>query len=84
MDEATSAIDAATDARVQRTVRTAFADRTVLTIAHRLHTIMWMDRIAVLDRGRLVEFDSPARLMARPPGEGVFRAMVAEAEAAEK
>jgi ABC-type transport system involved in Fe-S cluster assembly fused permease/ATPase subunit len=49
----------------------------VLTIAHRLHTVMHSDRIAVLDAGRVVEFDTPEALQAR--SDGVFAAMVAAA-----
>jgi ABC-type multidrug transport system fused ATPase/permease subunit len=63
LDEATSNVDTANDALIQATVRTAFADCTVLTIAHRLHTILDCDRILVLDSGRVREFDSPAALL---------------------
>ncbi|GBF89551.1 canalicular multispecific organic anion transporter [Raphidocelis subcapitata] len=77
LDEATSNVDAASDALIQATIRTAFADCTVLTIAHRLHTIGDADRVMVLDAGQLVEFDSPGRLMG--VRGGVFRGMVEEA-----
>ena len=63
LDEATSAIDHHTDSLIQEYVRTKF-DCTVLTIAHRLHTILDSDRVMVLDQGRLVEFDSPSVLLA--------------------
>ncbi|KAE9136791.1 Canalicular multispecific organic anion transporter 1 [Phytophthora fragariae] len=69
-DEATAAIDHDTDQKLQRVIRTAFARSTVLTIAHRLDTILDSDRILVLDRGRLVEFASPAELVSK--GKGVF------------
>ena len=82
MDEATAAIDSGTDAFIQHTVRAAFADRTVLTIAHRLHTIRGADRVLVMRDGRLVEFDTPDALLAN--ARGVFRSMVDEAEAAHK
>jgi ABC-type multidrug transport system ATPase subunit len=63
LDEATAALDAETDAMVQRVVRSAFADRTVMTIAHRLDTIIDSDRILVMDAGRVAEFASPAELL---------------------
>lgn len=69
--------DYATDAVIQRALRTALAPGvTVLTVAHRLRTVMDYDKIMVLDAGRLVEFDAPAALL-RAPG-GLFRALVEE------
>lgn len=62
-DEATSNVDNATDALIQRIIRTTFAHCTVLTIAHRLHTIMDCDRVMVLSGGTLAEFDRPAALV---------------------
>jgi ABC-type multidrug transport system fused ATPase/permease subunit len=66
LDEATAALDAETDAAVQRVLRQHFADRAVLTIAHRLDTIIDSDRILVLDAGRVVELAPPAALLADP------------------
>ncbi|XP_017782317.1 PREDICTED: multidrug resistance-associated protein 1 isoform X1 [Nicrophorus vespilloides] len=63
LDEATAAVDLETDDLIQRTIRTEFKDCTVLTIAHRLNTIMDSDRVIVLDKGTIVEFDSPPRLL---------------------
>ncbi|KAL7750940.1 hypothetical protein RI367_003520 [Sorochytrium milnesiophthora] len=62
-DEATSATDAETDTIVQRTIRSEFKDCTVLTIAHRIATIMDSDRILVLDQGQVAEFDTPQALL---------------------
>ena len=78
MDEATSAVDAETDALIQRTVRVEFRQATVLTIAHRLNTILDADKILVLDAGRMVEYGSPRDLLSRRP-RGAFREMVESA-----
>lgn len=64
LDEATAAIDFETDDLIQDTIRTQFNDCTILTIAHRLNTIMDSDRIIVLDQGMIAEFDSPENLLA--------------------
>jgi len=66
LDEATSSVDRKTDELMQRIIREEFAGCTILAVAHRLETILDFDRIAVLDRGRLVECDSPSNLLARP------------------
>ncbi|GAV03421.1 hypothetical protein RvY_13847 [Ramazzottius varieornatus] len=63
LDEATAAIDLETDDLIQRTIRDKFADCTVLTIAHRLNTIMDSTRIMVLNQGVIVEFDTPSTLL---------------------
>ncbi|MGH0178511.1 UNVERIFIED_CONTAM: hypothetical protein FKN15_078211 [Acipenser sinensis] len=76
LDEATASIDMETDNLVQLTIRKEFSDCTILTIAHRIHTIMDSDRVLVLDSGRTVEFDSPSNLIQR---KGVFFHMVSEA-----
>lgn len=63
LDEATAAVDLETDNLIQTTIRNEFADCTVLTIAHRLHTIMDSSRVMVLDAGKIVEFGSPQELL---------------------
>ena len=63
LDEATAAVDLETDDVVQATVRKHFSECTVLTIAHRLNTIMDSDRIMVLDNGTIKEFDTPQKLI---------------------
>jgi ABC-type multidrug transport system fused ATPase/permease subunit len=96
MDEATSSIDPVTDSLIQRTVAEKFANATVITIAHRLNTIMarlrgllvygcalWLlmhrpvcsqdaNRIMVLKGGKIVEFDSPRKLL---EAKGLFASM---------
>ncbi|XP_023329650.1 multidrug resistance-associated protein 1 [Eurytemora carolleeae] len=63
LDEATAAVDVQTDDIVQQTIRKQFQGCTVLTIAHRLNTIMDSDRVMVLDKGELMELDSPGKLL---------------------
>ncbi|CAM1297575.1 ABCC4 (predicted) [Pycnogonum litorale] len=62
LDEATSNVDQNTDVLIQKTIRLKFKECTVITVAHRLNTIIDSDRIMVLDGGRIVEFDSPYAL----------------------
>jgi ABC-type multidrug transport system fused ATPase/permease subunit len=75
LDEATSSVDATTDSLMQKTINTEFADCTILTIAHRLKTIIHYDRILVLDSGCVVEYDSPKNLMMK---ESAFRKLCME------
>ncbi|XGW32573.1 hypothetical protein V3C99_017265 [Haemonchus contortus] len=77
LDEAAAAVDAETDSLLQRTIREQFADCTVLTIAHRLHTVMDCDRLLVLSAGCVVEFDSPQALLTKT--DGVFYGMAKDA-----
>ncbi|KAL5019777.1 hypothetical protein ScPMuIL_002669 [Solemya velum] len=63
LDEATAAVDMETDDLIQQTIRTEFKECTVITIAHRLNTIMDYDRVMVLDSGKIKEFDSPGTLL---------------------
>lgn len=80
MDEATASIDNTTDAAIQGMIRENFSDATILTIAHRLNTIMDSDRVLVLDDGRIAEYDSPDVLLSKP--DGIFRAMIDKSRAA--
>ncbi|KAF8942793.1 hypothetical protein BGZ47_006115 [Haplosporangium gracile] len=63
LDEATSAVDIETDELIQKTIRTEFKERTIFTIAHRIKTVMDLDKILVLDHGRVVEYDAPKVLL---------------------
>jgi ABC-type multidrug transport system fused ATPase/permease subunit len=76
LDEATASIDPHHDSIVQETIRSEFRDRTVLTIAHRLGTIIDSDKVLVLDHGVVKEFGSPWELL-QTPGSA-FAAMLAE------
>lgn len=74
LDEATANVDPKTDGLIQETIRSAFAHCTILTVAHRLDTIIDSTRVLVLDAGRVVEFDEPTRLLGND--EGIFYGMV--------
>ena len=74
LDEATAAVDLETDDLIQNTIKKQFKDSTVLTIAHRLNTIMDYDRILVLDDGKIAEFDSVSELLKNE--HGIFYSMV--------
>jgi ABC-type multidrug transport system fused ATPase/permease subunit len=74
LDEATASVDTMTDTCIQKMLRTRFKNTTMLTIAHRLHTIMDYDNVLVLDNGRVAEFGPPRKLLENP--EGVFTCLV--------
>ncbi|KAG8232068.1 hypothetical protein J437_LFUL011614 [Ladona fulva] len=79
MDEATSSVDAATEAALQETATKAFSGRTVVTIAHRITTILDCDRILVLDGGRVAEDGAPNQLLSNH--SGIFSSMLKASEA---
>jgi ATP-binding cassette, subfamily C (CFTR/MRP), member 1 len=77
LDEATAAVDVETDALLQATLRSSmFRDRTIITIAHRINTILDSDRIIVLQQGEVAEFDTPDALIRQ---KGLFYELVKEA-----
>ena len=81
LDEATASIDQDTDDILQQMIRQNFAQATVLTIAHRLNTVMDSDRIMVMDNGVVAEFDAPSALLEKE--KGILKGMV-EAQGAER
>ncbi|KNE72664.1 hypothetical protein AMAG_16423 [Allomyces macrogynus ATCC 38327] len=78
LDEATASVDPQTDEIVQKTIRREFAGCTILTIAHRVATVMDYDKILTLDHGKVVEFDSPEALLADQ--ESVFYSLAKESK----
>ncbi|GAA5984896.1 hypothetical protein JCM11641_003618 [Rhodosporidiobolus odoratus] len=81
LDEATASVDFATDSRIQATIRSEFADKTLLVIAHRLRTIVDADRVLVMDAGRVAEFDTPLNLFR---ARGIFHGMCERSGITEK
>ncbi|KAI8921698.1 hypothetical protein BC831DRAFT_515070 [Entophlyctis helioformis] len=75
LDEATASVDADTDAKIQDTIRTQFKDATVMTVAHRLRTVVDYDRILVLDQGKVAEIGTPYELL---QSNGHFASMCRE------
>lgn len=94
LDEASSSLDLHTDNLIQETIKKCFADLTVLTIAHRLNTIIEADKVLLMEGGVLQEFDEPIKLLRNPEsefaklvahtGEAATRKLVEMAEAASK
>lgn len=75
MDEATASVDSQTDAVIQRIIRQDFSACTIITIAHRIPTVIDCDRVLVIDNGLAEEFDNPSKLLERP---SLFGALVQE------
>ncbi|KAH0448151.1 hypothetical protein IEQ34_021951 [Dendrobium chrysotoxum] len=75
MDEATASVDSQTDGLIQKIIREDFSNCTIISIAHRIPTVMDCDRVLVVDSGLAKEFDSPTNLIERP---SLFGALVQE------
>lgn len=69
LDEATANIDVVTEQKIQKLIKEEFTESSVITIAHRLNTIIKSDKVLVLSHGELVEYDSPKNLMNDPESE---------------
>ncbi|GME80252.1 unnamed protein product [Ambrosiozyma monospora] len=82
LDEATASIDYQTDALIQKTIRQEFSSTTILTIAHRLKTIIDYDKILVLEKGRVADYDHPYKLLNKE--ESLFKSMCEDSGEYEK
>uniref|UniRef100_A0A914QLX8 ABC transporter domain-containing protein n=1 Tax=Panagrolaimus davidi TaxID=227884 RepID=A0A914QLX8_9BILA len=78
LDEATAAVDIETDHLIQESIRTLFSKCTILTIAHRLNTIMDYDKVLVMDFGEIKEFDSPQKLLSKK--DSLFYSLASQAK----
>ena len=76
VDEATASINYSSDAMLQKIIREQLKDSTMFTIAHRIDTILSSDRIMVLDKGTILELDTPQALLQRQ--ESIFRKLYTE------
>lgn len=82
LDEATANIDIVTEQTIQKLIKESFKDCTMITVAHRLQTIIESDKVLVLDKGRVAEFDKPNELLKNP--ESHFTKLVKAMEDDEK
>uniref|UniRef100_A0A914Y738 ABC transporter domain-containing protein n=1 Tax=Panagrolaimus superbus TaxID=310955 RepID=A0A914Y738_9BILA len=78
LDEATASVDAETDSLIQESIRSQFSQCTILTIAHRLNTVMDYDKILVMDSGEIREYDSPKNLLSNK--NGLFYSLAEQAK----
>jgi ATP-binding cassette, subfamily C (CFTR/MRP), member 1 len=78
VDEATASIDFQSDAMLQRVIKQHLRNSTIITIAHRIDTILTSDRILVLDKGQIVELDSPDHLLKN--SDSIFRKLYKESQ----
>ncbi|XP_050385173.1 putative ABC transporter C family member 15 [Argentina anserina] len=76
LDEATASIDTATDGAIQKIISQEFKDRTVVTIAHRIHTVIDSDLVLVLSDGRIAEYNTPDKLLERE--DSLFSKLIKE------
>ncbi|RZC32181.1 hypothetical protein BDFB_015030, partial [Asbolus verrucosus] len=78
LDEATANMDPVTDALIHETIHKNFASCTVFTIAHKLQSVINADKVIVMDKGEIIEYDDPVNLLQNK--EGVFYKMVQKSE----
>ena len=77
MDEATASVDHETDGRIQQMIKDDFnGTATVLTVAHRLHTVVFYEKVMLLAEGGVLEYDAPAKLLSKK--DGAFRKLAEE------
>ena len=76
LDEVSASVDVQTDQLIQDIIQTEFRDSTVITIAHRLNTIINYDKVLVLDQGELIQYDAPQVLLNQ---DGLFKEMASAA-----